>query len=378
SQTSPTSRLPLLPRALSNLSSTSKHVRRKASSIILRSDSSEIPSSSQGSIYDAQCLSGSDELAPESIALPSSESSAPTRGNDENVKGGGTRVASMTLPDIQFLYGNGTLLDTISEKKSYLTMRSFSKTKSADNLSNTISLSHSDSFIRAKVPRRKQSLSLDDLALLKIAYHKACSTIDGKTFTPSPPIHEIYAQPKIPTHDPITRLPTPPGMPSWDAGQNRGLPPQPPAVEQRQQPRWCRLLETLGLSHRLPEQPALTTQRPLGGAVYRPAPRFRAPRSSYAPMEQHPFNRAPVALVSAHNPPRSVRRKLKQRVRFTPSATARDSEMNGLRTAIESTSATAVNPMTPMVATPLYENQGPDLICPHRSLTRSALDSIRR
>ncbi|EPE32237.1 hypothetical protein GLAREA_07370 [Glarea lozoyensis ATCC 20868] len=364
------SRLPLIPRSLSSNTIPRRKVRRKDSFVLL-SDSTDDAFSPHSSIYDAQYYSASEENTekPDPVALTVPKSPS-IRLIDENVRGGDTRTPSITIPDIEFLYGNGTMLDTITEQKSCQTMRSLARPKSVDHIRKMASLTHSDSFELSKVPRRMQSLSLDDLASIKLSYHNACHNIESKKCSPVPSIHEIYAQPKEPIHAPIVRPSTPPGMPSWTAGQVIGQ-PQRTATRQRNA-----IQRFFGLSGPM-SIPSSSNPPPPYGSTNRPPPRFRPPRSSYAAIDQHPFTRAPIAnTLERANPRLMGRRKAMNRVRFTASATARDSEQNMLRNAIEATSSSAINPITSIPETATV--QSPQAACPHRRGRRAAMKSSSR
>jgi len=105
----------------------------------------------------------------------------PIKKNDEN-----SRIVSPSnfMDTIQFRYGNGTVLDTITEQKSYTTIRSKARTKSADNSPSIPFLCHRDSFIISKTPRRQISFSLDDIEEIKKSYHDACAVIEvGSHYT---------------------------------------------------------------------------------------------------------------------------------------------------------------------------------------------------
>jgi hypothetical protein len=187
-------------------------------------------------------------------------------------------------------------------------------------------------------------------------------------------------------------------MPSWTASQN--LPPRVRASNNEPvgQSRLQRFLNipASGITHssRVPAPSSISRGRTVSAPVVgRIAPRFRPPRSAYGPIDQHPFVNAPVAKVAetpspappatptssatqtgTRLPKPTGKRKLGQRVRFTPSATARDSEMVSLQAAITSTSASAVHPLDPIQPT-LHATLGPPRQphCPHRKGRREAL-----
>ncbi|KAF4634624.1 hypothetical protein G7Y89_g3474 [Cudoniella acicularis] len=379
------SRPPLLPRAFSPNPVASKQVRRKTSFLLLSDSTDDFPSP-HTSIYEAQYFSSNSSEENnnrlQSITSTVRKASTASPDNDENSKIGEPRTPPRPTVETEFLYGHGTILDTITEQKSTTTIRSLARSKSADGINLSL-LNHRDSFVLMQGPRRKHSFSLDDLALIKQTYHEACSTIECKAIEPLS-IREIYAQPRAPLHAPLCRPITPPGMPSWTAAQNI------PGLTQRTQSRptttnwFLRWLfepaNEISLSSRVsgpaPSQPSAVTLRGR-------APRFRAPRSAYTSIQQHPFNTAPVASirrpsivlptsnsVAASQPKRKF--GFGKRVRFTPSATARDSEMNILRNAIEATSSSALSPIAPIPETARQVAQTV-VNCPHRHGRRAAL-----
>jgi hypothetical protein len=377
---------------------TQKQVRRK-SSRILRGDSSEDYPSPHDSIFEAYFVSAANseesnhkiELVSIAQHNPGAENEpAGTAENNRQLTG---PAGTLPIADVEFRYGRGTVLETITEQKSSNTMRTLARAKSADGFSKIPFLNHCDSFEVAKSPRRKQSFSVDDLALIQRNYHEACAMIERETRKPLP-VHEIYAQPKNPIHAPVYRPPTPPGMPSWTAAQN--LPRQTggsnntPGVQNRLQ-RFLNLPASgITFSSRVPTR---TVSTPLPSRV---APRFRPPRSAYGPIDRHPFVTAPVA--KANQMPPSVppttssssgiqmgtrlpkptgKRKLGKRVRFTPSATARDSEMASLQTAIMTTSSSAMHPLALAQVTPDIAHSLPTPRCPHRKGRREVVKMLR-
>lgn len=128
----------------------------------------------------------------------------------------------------------------------------------------------------------------------------------------------------------------------------------------------------------IPEERNRAVSAPVRG---RTAPRFRPPKSVYGPIDQHPFAKAPVAKIHSSTPsaiPKPRKRLQKeQRVRFTPSATARDSEVNILQAAIESTTATALNPFQPAPSQSLMPavQPPPKKICHHRRTSGSTMSA---
>ncbi|KAF8856714.1 hypothetical protein BDZ45DRAFT_458670 [Acephala macrosclerotiorum] len=400
-----TSREPLQPRTSSPILSVPKRIRRK-SSFIRRADSSEDYPSPHDSIYEAVYFSGTNSDSSgnriELVDIPPRRSGTVIRSahNDENRKLSDGRGHS--IDDIEFRYGWGTPLETITEQKSFTTLRTArtssraGRPKSADGIPSIPFLGHRDSFSLAKSPRRKASFSLDDIVKVQQSYHEACSTIEREIF--KLPINEVYAEPKEPIRAPPDRPPTPDGMPSWTAAQNA---PRPATTrpEQNAFQRFFGLPATrtarIAFLTRMPQSSTQPRNRAVSAPVRgRMAPRFRPPRSAYGPIDQHPFANAPIAQVKstiqagptqgsgsastsamARPRPKKGRRKL-QRVRFTPSATARDSEILYLQAAIESTSTLAIHPLfpsPPMHASPISIEFSPTG-CPHRRKRRKTLN----
>jgi hypothetical protein len=390
--TSP-ARTPLQIRTTSASSASSlKQVRRK-DSFLHRADSSEDYPSPHESIFEAFYFSATN--SDESNSRIELITLHPHVGlNDEN-KGPSTPPVANLIDDIQFRYGHGTVLETIAEQKSSGT-RTVSRTKSLDGMPSFPFLNHRDSFVLSKSPRRKHSFSLDDLALINRYYHEACALIEKdacKACKPLPlEVPEIYAQPKKPLHAPPERPLTPPGMPSWTAAQNV-LPRARVSSTPSRQTRFQRFFglppSGLTISSRMSSSPALEATRdrvasaPVRGRM---APRFRPPQSAYGPLDQHPFSRAPVALIApripsaipTHSPQPSMaeirrqksrrRRLTGQRVRFTASATARDSETIALQSAIESTAVTALHPLINFQAgSQSPTSVVPEFCCHHRN-----------
>lgn len=336
-----------------------KQIRRK-SSFAVRVDSSEDPPSLHDSIFEAVYISpnNSDEVET-SIELVKLHNHSPgTQGttiNDENSRQG-ENVDDSAIDDADFLYGRGTVLDTITEQKSFGTLQTLPKENSIDNLPNFPFVRHRDSFALSQHPRRKQAFSLDDIDLMQSSYHEACAMIERET-NKQLPVHEIYAGPRTPTHAPLERPQTPEGMPSWTASQ--ALPRATQPVSQMTTHAGGRFRRLFKFYTRKPAPSTIVNTRSVSDPVRgRQAPRFRPPRSVYGLIEQHPFNNAPVAPID--QPPvdstristlkgkNKANRRTSQQVRFTPSATARDSEATALRVAIESTSALAPHPIMPL------------------------------
>jgi hypothetical protein len=381
-----------------------KQILRRKSSFILRGDSSEDCPSSQDSIFEAfYCSAANSEESSHKIDLNSisppqqhnSGGANASTGTNENNRQLTAPSGTISVEDVEFRYGRGTILETITEQKSSNTMRTLARARSADDFPKILFLNHCDSFEVAKSPRRKQSFSVDDLALIQQNYHEACAMIERET-RKALPVHEIYAQPKDPIHPPVHRPPTPPGMPSWTAAQNLPRPTRGSNNTTGVQNRLQRFLNLpasgTAFSSRVPTR---TVSAPLPSQI---APRFRPPRSVYGPIDRHPFITAPVAKVINMPPSVSVpptapsssgtqmgirlpkptgKRKLGKRVRFTPSATARDSEMVSLQTAVMTTITSAMHPLAPAQVTPDIAHGLPNSRCPHGKGRRDALKRLR-
>ncbi|KAM0162964.1 hypothetical protein ACHAQE_003539 [Botrytis cinerea] len=406
------SRNPLLPRITSPQQTPANNIRRKGSFIRAIPDSSEeSPLSSDNSIFEAFLFSNSnsEDSVHKFDTLPRSKQAAceVSSSNDENMRQTSTSTQLDTTVTTEFLYGHGTVLDTITEQKSYGTMRSVTRTKSADDISTSPLLGHRDSFTIAKNrPRHKQSFSLDDIWCIKDSYHDACAMID-QAARRRLSIHEVYAKPKEPLLAPPERPDTPPGCPSWTEAQK-------PGPRQHLIPHHTRLQRLLRMpSSGLTLSPTPARSFFTGRVVSAPGltrlpPRFRAPRSVYSAIDTHPFSSAPVhkidpeppieaprpivAPILSHHPRTSSlpsaapltsthptgkgKGKAKSKfVRFTPSATARDSELLNLQHAMEATSSTALHPLVDhnsnshsvLIKTPT---------CPHRRKRRENMNDV--
>ncbi|KAK0107990.1 hypothetical protein ONS96_003768 [Cadophora gregata f. sp. sojae] len=367
---SSTSRIPLRPKAVTPTPTNT--IRRKGSFIRLADSSEELPSSHE-SIFEAFCFSASEASShhAELVDIPS-RIPRPVKKNDENSR---DVSPSNFIDTIHFRYGNGTVLDTITEQKSYTTISSKARTKSADNSPSIPFLGHRDSFIISKTPRRQISFSLDDIEEIKRSYHDACVVIEQELCKPLL-VQEIYAEPKVPIQAPPDRPPTPEGMPSWTEAQVLAIPRRrqsnlPQASHQSRVRRFFNLSSAPTLSScQVSDERNRTVSAPVPG---RTAPRFRPPKSVYGAIDQHPFAKAPIVKTQSVAPsaiprPKGKRLQKQQRVRFTPSATARDSEANMLQAAIESTTATAPHPFQPF---PTTETPPPKKVCPHRKTSGS-------
>ncbi|QSZ29680.1 hypothetical protein DSL72_004196 [Monilinia vaccinii-corymbosi] len=422
-------RNPLLPRTTSPQPVPAKNLRRKGSFIRPTDSSEESPLSSNNSIFEAFLFSNSnseDSAYKPDTSPPSKHAvSGPSTHNDENMRQPSTSTRSEPTANTEFLYGHGTVLDTITEQKSYGTIRSVARTKSADDistirgigraksaddLSTTPLLGHRDSFVLAKeYSRRQQSFSLDDLWSIKNSYHNACAMID-QAARRRLSIHEVYAQPKEPLLAPPERPDTPPGCPSWTEAQR-------PGPRQHLIPHHTRLQRLLRMPSSgltlspTPSRSFFTGRVSSAPGLTRLPPRFRVPKSVYSALETHPFSSAPVQKVDPEPPsdaPRptpapipnehpqtspvpavapvtapssktkgKAKGKAKSKlVRFTPSATARDSEMN-LQRAMEATSSTALHPLVDNFYDqhPLPAAKKSD--CPHRK-GRQVIDGGNR
>lgn len=349
---------PLMPPS-SNIPS--KQIRRK-SSFVVRVDSSEDIPSPHDSIFEALYTPGHDEDETtdkfDTIPLntPVALEDFILGENDENIRQ--DNVEHDSIEEAEFLYGRGTVLDTIAEQKSYGTLRTQGTVETGLEMPNFPFVRHRDSFALTQLPsRRRQAFSHDDIDLLQESYHEACAMIERETQKPLV-VHELYAQPMSPIHEPIGRPETPDGMPSWTASQS----PAPPRANQPQaQPVSTTTHRLRRLLHITPKpKPTTIVNRSVSDPIRgRQAPRFRPPRSVYGNIEQHPFLNVPKArvvsrFVAVESPkPSSMRGKNKNKirstlgVRFTHSATARDSEMNNLRTAMERSSTSAPHPIEP-------------------------------
>ncbi|KAF7961123.1 hypothetical protein EAE96_000790 [Botrytis aclada] len=429
---SPTgSRNPLLPRTTSPQQMWANNIRCKGSFIRAVPDSSEeSPLSSDNSIFEAFLFSNSnsEDSVHKSDTLTRYKQAARevSPPHDENMKQTSISTQPDTRTTTEFLYGHGTVLDTITEQKSYGTMRSVTRTKSADDISTIRSttgtksadgistsplLGHRDSFTIAKNrPRHKQSFSLDDIWCIKDSYHEACAMID-QAARRRLSIHEVYAKPKEPLLAPPERPDTPPGCPSWTEAQR-------PGPRQHLVPHHTRLQRLLRMpSSGLTLSPTPARSFFTGRVVSAPGltrlpPRFRAPRSVYAAIDTHPFSNAPVhkidpetsieaprpivAPILSHHPRTSSlpsatpltsanssakgkgKGKAKSKfVRFTPSATARDSEILNLQHAIEATSSTALHPLVDhnydFHSVPIKMPK-----CPHRKGRKQAMNEVNQ
>lgn len=419
-------RNPLLPKITSPQSVQAKNIRRKESFIRTFDSSEGSPLSSDNSIFEAFLFSNSN--SEDSITACSRHAvSDGSVHNNENMRHASISTRSEPIPTTEFLYGHGTVLDTITEQRSYGTIRTVARTKSADDISTCHSISrarsaddisttpllgHRDSFILAKdCPRRKQSFSLDDIWSIKGSYHDACAMIDqaarrrDRATQRKISIHEVYAKPKEPLLAPPERPDTPPGCPSWTEAQR-------PGPRQHLIPHHTRLQRLLRMpSSGLTLSPTPSRSFFTGRVVSAPGltrlpPRFRVPRSVYSAIETHPFSSAPIHKSDSEPPieaprpvpapvpggnPRTVsvpavapiiastskvKGKAKSKlVRFTPSATARDSEMVDLQHAMEATSSTALHPLVDTV----YDNYlqaPPKPICPHRKAKQQNINEI--
>ncbi|RKF62961.1 hypothetical protein OnM2_029015 [Erysiphe neolycopersici] len=324
-----------------------KKIQRENSFTFNSNSSDEFPSP-HASIYEAVHISANSSEDNghkiELINIPprKSKSFSKGRGNDENIRDVQTKLKTRS-DDIGFLYGRGTILDTIAEQKSSTTMRTIARSKSVEDLGNSAFLRYKNSFDLPNGLHRKRSFSVDDVELIKRSYHEACIMIERKTPKLSSG-HQIYAQPKIPIDAPPERPKTPPGMPSWTASQNLHIARlEESAIRNRLQRRHHLQISKSNQYSYLPQNS--TTQVQSGTSQIRGfiAPRFRPPKSTYTSLNQHPFfnaclQKARPFTQSYENdstddviniPLRSISQenhKKAARVRFTPSITARNAE----------------------------------------------------
>jgi len=171
--------------------------------------------------------------------------------------------------DSNFRYGKGTLLSTITEKKSTCTITA-SETKASFSLS-------------ANNPRRKKSFSTGDIAKACESYDEAIAMNENQT----QPVCNIYAEPKSPLSNPPIRASTPPGMPSWDQHQMGRI---HSAVPQVSRPSLLHRLFALPVTSHSTSTRIHAGSLPITNITMS---RYRPPRSAYGPMNKHPFLRAP-------------------------------------------------------------------------------------
>ncbi|KAL3426731.1 hypothetical protein PVAG01_00240 [Phlyctema vagabunda] len=227
-------------------------------------DSSELSPSPHSSIFEAYRISpGTSEENERSVAERKTERRA-TRSTPEE--------------ELPFRYGRGTMLETIIEKKSNMTLSTLARTRSTDDLSSLMNMQQQRDVARL---RRKQSFSVDDLILVNRSYNAT-----GTAPTASDAA-EIYAQPKMPLQAPPDRPSTPPGMPSWTAAQvlrTRAAPDIPQRLSSR-------LQRFFGVQE-VQRQARPPMQR---GPDGRRIPRYRPPSSVYGNIDDHPFTTAMMA-----------------------------------------------------------------------------------
>jgi hypothetical protein len=229
-------RVPLLPRTNSLRLSDRKTIWRK--SAFHRNSSSDVASSSQNSIFDAECLSGSDNTIQRTC-------------HDENTGGPPVLPEIPRIPEIgvtPIIYGYGTQLTTIIEQKSSTTMRTVpsnpsfvvptsqipSSSAGNNNFTSSAGRLHSqtlnsdDLFLlqspSSTLSRRQKSFSVDDVDLLthRRSYCNSSNWIEQR-ISKSPSVIEIYVQPRKPLLPPLERPDTPPGVPSWTEAQRQPL-----------------------------------------------------------------------------------------------------------------------------------------------------------
>lgn len=384
------SRTPLLPRR-SPPRTPPKQIRRK-SSFVRRVDSSEDSPSPHSSIFEAlyQSNTNSDDSGhldsgcTRQLPVSGDHASAEARENDENARKQPASVDTLVASESRFLYGHGTVLETITERTSLGSIR-LARAKSVGNLQSVPPADLYNTFVSVKSPQRKKSLSLDDMDLVKDS--QDVSLVESTTDRPMA-IHEIYAEPKVPIKEPPGRPETPPGMPSWTEHQLR--------TSQLRSGRRAStgLRQLFGIRSSRAELQDREQSQPNGGRsvsdpiMGRPPriARFRPPKSSYSRIDQHPFNNAPTAAVDPFlQQPTSTRPTGKRKsVRFTPSTTARGSEAVHFQAGIEqggrpiSQPIAQAEPISPIQS--LHSRQSTpekQRVCPHRRGRRVALKQLK-
>jgi hypothetical protein len=373
------SRIPLIPRR-SSPSTPPNQIRRKES-FVRRLDSSEESPSSHGSIFEAlyQSATNSDdtghfELGPRSLPTLTPSTSPPeSRENDENIRQSPASTKAPGGSESQFLYGHGTILETIKERTSHGSIRILARRKSVDDLRSPSS-SQPGGLASRKNPLRQKSHSLDDLEAAKESY-QAKGLVES-TAKQSPEIHEIYAGPKTPVQGPPKRPGTPPGMPSWTEHQLR-------FVQRPKRRASTSLRQFFGLQSSRASLQDGEQNRSIDGRAIRRASRprmpriarFRPPKSVYGRLDQHPFNDAPTAIVDPflHLPVSSRSNRKRKSVRFTPSTAARDSGTASLQgeadlgAITDSQRAAQAEPSSPIPSThSLHASPEKRRACPHR------------
>jgi hypothetical protein len=394
------SRAPLLQRtnSRSSLSTPTKIVRRKRS-FVRKVDSSEELPSPNGSIFEAFYISNTN--SDDSSFPPDSEPTAPSKDKSSlSITEGSSVIAqskhstpSYAVDDIEFRYGRGTVLETITEQKSSSTMYSLFRPKSADNNCGGHSLGHLNSLFLSPKMRSRQSFSLDDLGMVNEYYHEACASIAARV-QKAVPIPAIYAEPKVPLQAPLERPSTPPGVPSWTQSQNSSTRCGTRELSQiSSNPNFFRRAfgrehsrTVLAIGNCSNEQGCRSASAP----SERRAPTFRPPRSAYGQMEQHPFNNVSVSKIArpsriikpktpTTNEPATSRlvdnktQKTMQKVRLTPSAAAGrvSTDLNLQSTAMTSNSRILqplgqFQPLAPMLPIPRHNlATRAERLCPH-------------
>lgn len=268
--------------------------KQRENSFTLNSNSSDDLPSPHASIYEAVHISANSSEDNghkiELINIPPrrSKSVSKGRGNDENIRDVQTNLNNRSN-DIEFLYGRGTVLDTIAEQKSSTTMRTIARSKSVEDLSTSAFLRYQNSFELSDGLHRKRSFSVDDFEMTKRSYHEACIMIERKAPILSPG-HEIYAQPKTPVEAPLKRPSTPPGMPSWTASQNLHIARlEESAIRNRYQRRHDLPTSKPNQHSFLSQDPSTQFRSSTSQTRGFIAPRFKPPKSTYYSLNQHPF-----------------------------------------------------------------------------------------
>ena len=283
-----------------------KSLRRKHSTRTLHPEinSSESMPSSHSSIFEALWCSPGIENAE---GKPSWIGTFITGGSRRNSVGSGDGIRveqSITVeaPPIRSIH-HPTPLEPIIEQKSFATLRPQLSFSIRQKPSLPV-LAKADSAVK-DVPsaRRKLSFSLDDLTVFKrpSRFFKNSSSTSSNTV----PLSEAEVKyPAIPTGEPPPRIPTPPGLPTFNT----------PAAAAYRLPSPSSSFRDLFRLHRTPEEsrwlaqtrglPPGVVMRGEDGTIVRG--RWRPSQSGHtgnarAPGERgitgHPLNRAPVAAL---------------------------------------------------------------------------------
>ncbi|MCJ1365492.1 hypothetical protein MMC16_004614 [Acarospora aff. strigata] len=177
-------------------------------------DSSETEASEHSSIFEAVYLPpGSDRVVSFHIAhAPGGRSPAPSEGDSNGSSATGTASPARDI-------WTGTQLETIIEQKSIATLRAVNSLPQLGSRSSSLTKPTPQPSAASLhlLARHKASFSLDDLPLRRKDAFKSSS---DETTTFLPRVEEEYSyaypQPKAPIADPPHRMPTPPGLPSFN------------------------------------------------------------------------------------------------------------------------------------------------------------------